>query len=341
MSSFQKVNTNSTLTGRIRAKHEDFQVDEIQQFTPSGEGEHVWLHIKKTGENTDWVAGLLAKIAEVPRRDVSFAGMKDRHAVTTQWFSVQMPGREAPNWQTSLPDTIQILDEKRHDRKLRRGTLEGNAFKIIISEFNGDEEELANTIMQIQSQGIPNYFGEQRFGHDGQNIRKAEQWFKGECKVKSRPKRSIYLSAARSWVFNHVLSQRVENDTWNQAVQGDVYMLDNTKSCFYEALDEAIAERVANKDLHPTGVLWGRGRIQTQGEIAQLEEQVGDMFTVLCEGLERNGLKQERKALRLKVSDLSYTYTKTESRVCLSFTLPAGAFATAVLAEIGNFESKT
>lgn len=121
MISFNKVNHNSTLSGRIRTNSEDFQVDEIQQFTPSGDGEHVWLHIKKTGENTDWVAGLLAKIAEVPRKDVSYAGMKDRHAVTTQWFSVQMPGREAPNWLKSLPDTIQILNEKRHDRKLKRG----------------------------------------------------------------------------------------------------------------------------------------------------------------------------------------------------------------------------
>ena len=111
MSIFQKVNAVNQISGVIRLFPEDFIVDEIQSFTPTGEGEHVWLHIKKTGENTDWVAGLLAKIANVPRKDVSFAGMKDRNAVTTQWFSVQMPGREAPDWQKALPDSIQILDE--------------------------------------------------------------------------------------------------------------------------------------------------------------------------------------------------------------------------------------
>ncbi|KAG1654005.1 tRNA pseudouridine synthase D [Nymphon striatum] len=125
------VNSNSQLTGVIRSCPEDFQVDEIPVFEPSGKGEHVLLHIQKTGENTDWVAGILAKIAGVPRRDVSYAGLKDRNAVTTQWFSVQMPGKEAPDWKKDLPDSIVLLDETRHDRKLKRGTLKGNQFKLI------------------------------------------------------------------------------------------------------------------------------------------------------------------------------------------------------------------
>ncbi|HIQ15022.1 MAG TPA: tRNA pseudouridine(13) synthase TruD [Leucothrix sp.] len=340
MSSFCKVNADRQLSGTIRTKPEDFQVDEIQSFTASGQGEHVWLHIKKTGENTDWVAGQLAKIAEVPRRDVSFAGMKDRNAVTTQWFSVQMPGREAPNWQESLPDSIEVLDEKRHDRKLKRGTLEGNRFKIKIRDFQGSEEQLKAAINQIREQGIPNYFGEQRFGHGGFNVQKAEQWFKGEFKVKSRQKRSIYLSAARSWIFNHVLSERVKNGTWNQAIEGDVFMLSGTKSSFFEEIDDTIIERVSQQDIHPTGVLWGRGRLSSQSKVAELEQKIAEQCSVLCDGLERNGLKQERKALRLKVKDLNYRYfdtQKTQSDVILSFTLPAGAYATSVLGEIGCF----
>lgn len=340
MSNFQKVNSNSSLLGVIRSCPEDFQVDEIQSFTPSGQGEHVWLHIKKTGENTDWVAGQLAQIAKVPRRDVSFAGMKDRHAVTTQWFSVQMPGREAPNWQESLSDTIEVLDEKRHDRKLKRGTLEGNHFKITIRDFQGDDEELKEAVEKIRQKGIPNYFGEQRFGHGGLNIQKAEQWFKGEFKVKSRPKRSIYLSAARSWVFNHILSERVKNGTWNQAVDGDVFMLGGTKSCFSENIDQAIIERVEQQDIHPTGVLWGRGRLSSQGEVAELEQKIAEQFPVLCDGLERNGLKQERKALRLQVSDFTCSMDKKNNSILLKFSLPAGAFATSVLSEIGEFQLK-
>lgn len=340
MMQFQKVNSTSQLSGIIRSSPEDFQVDEIQVFKPSGQGEHVWLHIKKTGENTDWVAGQLAKIAGVPRRDVSFAGMKDRNAITTQWFSVQMPGREAPNWHDELAESIQILDEKRHDRKLRRGALEGNRFRIVIKDFKGDEAELKSSIKRIVEQGIPNYFGEQRFGHNASNIENAEKWFSEDYKIKNRATRSIYLSAARSWVFNHVLSERVKNGTWNQAVEGDVFMLDGTKSNFSEALDETIVERVKQQNIHPTGVLWGRGKLSSLGDVADLEEAIGNQFSVLCDGLERNGLKQERKALRLSVKDLDYTLTHDDdnlTKVCLSFSLSAGAYATSVLSEIGDF----
>ena len=345
MKNFRKVNTNSQLSGVIRKEPSDFQVDEIQVFKPSGQGEHVWLLIKKTSQNTDWVAGLLAKIAEVPRRDVSFAGMKDRHAVTTQWFSVQMPGRVAPDWQAQLPDGVVLLDEKRHDRKLKRGTLEGNQFKLHIRDFQGTEDELKTTLERITEQGIPNYFGEQRFGfyqadkNAYTNIIKAEQWFKGEIKVKSKQQRSIYLSAARSWIFNHILSDRVEAGTWNQAQQGDVFMLDGTKSCFFEDLDDSLTERVQQLKLHPTGALWGRGNLRSNNSVKENEQKQSKAFNTLCEGLESKGLKQERKALRLVVNDLNYEWLEDQKSVNLIFSLPAGAFATSVLAELGEFKT--
>ncbi len=344
MKNFRQLNDCSQLSGIVRSQPSDFQVDEIQVFKPSGQGEHVWLLIKKTSQNTDWVAGLLAKIAEVPRRDVSFAGMKDRHAVTTQWFSVQMPGREAPNWQAQLPDEIEVLDEKRHDRKLKRGTLEGNQFKLLIRNFVGTENELKTAIKSIKEQGIPNYFGEQRFGFYQadkkaySNVLKAEQWFKGDIKVKSKQQRSIYLSAARSWIFNHILSDRVEAGTWNQALQGDVFMLEGSKSCFFEELDDAIIERVQQLQLHPTGALWGRGKLRSSETVKDKEQKQFKAFSTLCEGLENKGLKQERKALRLVVKGLSYRWLEDQKAVSLSFSLPAGAFATSVLAELGEFK---
>jgi len=342
MKQFIKVNKSSKLKGVIRSQPEDFQVDEIQQFVPSGIGEHVWLHIKKTGENTDWVARQLAQLANVPRRDVSYAGMKDRNAVTTQWFSVQMPGREAPKWQMGLSENIEVLDEKRHDRKLRRGTLLGNQFKITIQNFEGDEKELIETVERIQNQGIPNYFGEQRFGYivDGcpSNITKAEQWFREGYRIKDRAKRSIYLSAARSWIFNHILSERISNGSWNQAVEGDVFMLSGSKSCFSESIDENIVERVLQQDIHPTGALWGRGRLSSQEKVAELENEQAQEFSLLCEGLEKQGLKQERRALRLAVKDLEFKRIKADL-LQLSFSLPPGTYATSVLAEIGVFSS--
>ncbi len=338
MKSFKKANYNNTLSGTIKSSSDDFKVDEIQQFTPSGKGEHVWLHIQKTGENTDWVGGLLAKIAEVPRKNVSYAGMKDRHAVTTQWFSVQMPGRDAPNWQAELPDSIIILDEKRHDRKLKRGALKGNTFKITVRNFKGDKDDLKKSVDQVIVQGIPNYFGEQRFGRDEENIRKAQQWFRGELKVKSRPKRSIYLSAARSWIFNHILSQRVKDGTWDKALQGDVFMLEGSKSCFNDDVDEKIIQRMKEHNIHPTGALWGKGELITKTTVAELENTIASELETLCKGLEKHGLKQERKALRLSIKDLNYSFID-DNVVCLTFSLPAGAYATSVLNEIGDFKN--
>ncbi len=279
--SFTRVNKNSTLSGHIRSNATDFQVDEIQQFSPSGIGEHVWLHIRKTGENTDWVGGLLAKAAGVPRRDASYAGLKDRNAVTTQWFSVQMPGREAPDWQAVLPESVEVLAEKRHDKKLRRGALIGNKFTLVLRDFKGDESELEATIDRIKQQGVPNYFGTQRFGHNNFNIERAEKWFAGEFKIKDRAKRSIYLSAARSWIFNHILSARIDADNWDKAIEGDVFMLNGSKSCFYEALNDDIIQRVIEHDLHPTAALWGRGRLASQGETQILESEIAGNFKSL------------------------------------------------------------
>lgn len=350
MPSFQKVNPNTKITGIIRTHPEDFQVDEIPVFEPSGQGEHVFLHIKKTGENTDWVAGQLAKIAGVTRRDVSYAGMKDRNAVTTQWFSIWMPGRDAPDWQAGLPDSVEVLDETRHDRKLKRGTLKGNRFKLTIRNFAGDKEELKASVNRIVEQGVPNYFGEQRFGRVsadqdvGYNVSSAEQWFKGEFKVKNRQKRSIYLSAARSWIFNHVLSTRVKEATWNKAIQGDVFMLQGTKSIFTETVSDEIIKRVDKQEIHPTGVLWGKGDLLSDDGIAELETSISNQFACLCEGLEKHSLKQERRALRLSVADLSYTFEGANAEqpdvVSLNFSLPVGAYATTVLSEIGCFKNR-
>ena len=337
---FQNVNNNSKLSGKIRSVNEDFIVDEIQQFTPSGTGEHVWLKIKKNGENTDWVAKNLAQIAAVSRRDVSYAGMKDRNAVTTQWFSVQMPGREAPDWQTALDknnlDSIQVLESHRHDRKLKRGALKGNQFKLTLRDFQGSESELADSIQRIKDQGVPNYYGAQRFGHGGFNVNKAEQWFAGDFKVKDRNKRSIYLSAARSWIFNHILSARVEEGTWNQAIEGDVYMFNGSNSCFSQIIDDEIIQRVNSHDINPSGALWGRGHLASQNKLEELETKIANNFSILSNGLEVNGLKQERRALRLSLKDIVFKMIDSET-VVLEFSLPPGTYATTVLEEIGQF----
>jgi tRNA pseudouridine13 synthase len=174
---------DNLLRGIIRSQACDFKVDEISAFEPSGTGEHIFLHIEKTGENTDWVAGLLAKIAGVQKRDVSYAGMKDRHAISTQWFSIYLAGKEAPDFQSQLPESIKICQQTRHNKKLRKGTLKGNRFSLIIRQLEGDIELGKTLCEKIKINGVPNYYGEQRFGHDLYNIASAKNWFTSGFKI--------------------------------------------------------------------------------------------------------------------------------------------------------------
>lgn len=333
---FKRTDNACFLRGNIRSVNEDFQVDEIPDFEPSGEGEHACLKIRKSGQNTEWTGKQLADIAGIARRDVSYAGQKDRHAVTTQWFSVWLPGKESPDWSAHLPESIEVLEEVRHNRKVRIGTLKGNRFKIVIRECIGDKPALEKTVETIRQQGVPNYFGSQRFGRDNHNIQRATAWFSGEIKPKARHQKSMYLSAARSWLFNHNLSDRVAAQNWSHALDGDVFQLDGSNSCFYEPLSDALQQRVSAFDLHPTGPLWGEGDAASQGEIGIAEAKLASTFPVLSAGLEKHGLKQERRALRLMVPELDYKWL-ADDVLELSFSLKPGSYATSVLQELGDF----
>jgi len=318
--------------GIIRKTPDDFIVNEIQSFELSGVGEHAFLLIEKCGENTEFVARALARFAGVRQRDVSYAGLKDRHARTTQWFSVWLPGKPDPDWTAFNTDSIKIREATRHSRKLKRGSLAGNQFILRIQEWQGDKAVLEQQLQAIELQGVPNYFGEQRFGRNGNNIARALALFAGE-KI-SRDQRGIYLSAARSYLFNHILSTRVEGKSWNQALVGDALMFDDSHSFFQaEVLDESILQRVAQLELHPTAVLWGKGEAQVAGEVALLEQQIIEQFADLTKGLIAFGMEQDRRALRSNVKDFQW-YFVTDSCLELSFSLNPGCYATSVLREI-------
>lgn len=325
------------LRGVLRASADDFVVTEELGFAPSGEGEHVLLEIEKRGANTDWVAEGLARFAGVDRRAVSYSGMKDRHAVTRQTFSLQLPGRADPDWSALQLDGVRLLSSARHNRKLRRGAHRGNHFVIRLRELDGDRARAQERMEQIASLGVPNYFGEQRFGRQGGNLDLARQLFAG--RRMARNQRGFALSAARAWLFNAVLAGRVEQGDWNQALAGDVWMLDGTHSLFGpEPLDDGLLGRVAAGDIHPTGPLWGTGELRSSEQVRQLELQLAEEHAELCRGLERFGLQQERRALRLPAADFSSKWLDDEA-LELRFYLPAGAFATAVLRELCDWQA--
>jgi len=326
-----------TVTGRIRATPEDFQVDEVLGFEPDGQGEHALLHVRKRNTNTDWLARQLARHAGVRAADVSYSGQKDRAAVTTQWFSVHLPGRPDPDWSALASDEVEFLRIARHTRKLRRGSHRANRFIITVRELEGDAAALEPVLQRIAADGVPNYFGEQRFGRGGGNLERAEALFAGKLKRVDRQQRSMYISAARSHLFNAVLARRVTDGVWNRAVDGDVMMLDGSQSVFAaETVDADIKRRVGEMDIHPTGPMWGRGTSPATGACRALEDEVLAPWSDLRDGLEHVGLKQERRALRLPVAELTWDYPDANS-LRLAFTLPRGAFATVVLREVVDY----
>lgn len=324
-------------SGQIKQQPEDFIVEEILGFELTGEGEHVFLKIQKRGENTDYLARQIAKYAGLPKMAVSYAGMKDRFGLTTQWFSVHIPGKREVDWSGLNTDTVSVLESIRHNRKLKKGALKGNRFEITVKGLQGDKRLIEPKLSHVKTTGTPNYFGPQRFGRDGNNLVQAEALFKGELRLRDRNLEGIYLSAARSEIFNRVLARRVETDSWNRAIQGDVFMFADSHSFFRAELSEETLARIAALDIHPSGPLWGKGEQTPSEETLAIEQAVALELSVLSEGLERIGMEPARRQLRLLVADLSWEFCE-ESALRLCFTLPAGAYATVVLREVISFD---
>jgi tRNA pseudouridine13 synthase len=257
--------------------------------------------------------------------------MKDRHGRTRQWFSVWLPGKTDPDWTGLETKNLKVLQTVRHARKLKRGVLAGNQFTILIRHWQGDQALIERQLQALMTQGFPNYFGQQRFGHHGQNLNRAVAMFQG-AKVK-REQRSIYLSAARSYLFNLILAERVAAQTWNQALPGDVFKLAQTNSHFAAVnIDQELQQRLISGDIHPTGALWGIGNSGVTGEILALEQTVIQAYPELAAGLVAAELENERRALRAIPENLSWQFLDEGLR--LIFRLSAGSYATALLREL-------
>lgn len=321
------------LRGIMRASAEDFFVDEDLGFAPDGHGEHVFLRVEKRGANTDWVARELARYARIAPDAVSYAGLKDRHALTRQTFSVHLPGKQAePDWLALEHAEFRVLEAARHERKLKRGALKGNYFKIILRGIEGDRAAADARVAAIAAHGVPNYFGEQRFGREGGNVAQARAMFAG--RRVERDKRSFLLSAARSQIFNDVLAARVERAVWDTPLDGEIWSLAGSRSWFGpEPFNDVLAERLARADIHPSGPLWGQGEPPTQGDAGALEREIGAANSDLAAGLASARMDQERRPLRLMPKDLKWRWLD-DAALELSFELPAGAYATVVVREL-------
>jgi tRNA pseudouridine13 synthase len=333
--------------GLLRVNQSDFKVFELLPFLPCGEGEHLFIHIRKTGANTVFVARELAKYFKVKEQLVSYAGLKDRFAVTEQWFGIHVPGKQVYDLTDLVIEGVEVLSYQRHNKKLRTGALSGNRFELILRDVT-ELKVLYERWQKIIDQGVPNYFGEQRFGIDGGNIEHALALFSG-TKVKDKKKRGMYLSAARSYIFNDIVNQRIKGNTFSELQLGDVLMLAGTQSVFRpKEVDDVLKQRLIEKDVDITAAMWGSGDLMTTAVPGILEQGVADKHSEFSNGLPRFGLKQERRRIRLVVDNADIELLTNENlleetlpAVKISFSLAAGSYATTVLRELIDYKDCT
>lgn len=317
----------------LKATAEDFQVDEVLDIPLSGDGEHLWLWVEKRGLNTEEATRRIAKAAGVPLRTVSYAGLKDRQALTRQWFSVQLPGKADPDLSAAENDTLKILKTSRHKRKLQRGAHAANGFTLRLTQLDADKEALQQRLELISRQGVPNYFGSQRFGWQGGNVGEARDYAARKALPEQRNVRSRLLSTARSYLFNQVLAARVADGSWQRAQVGDLLAFTDSRSFFPAGEAECNDPRLAILDLHPTGPLWGEGESATTHATHVLEQSVAAREADLCDWLVRAGMSHERRILRLPIGRLTWHYPEPDI-LQLEFVLPAGCFATVLVREL-------
>lgn len=324
------------ISAQLKSTAEDFQVTEILGYEPIGEGEHIYLWVRKTGLNTAYLAEQIAKFTQLPLRAVTYAGRKDKHAQTEQWFSVHLPGKGEFDWATFKEPGAEVLKSIRHNKKLRTGVLKGNRFNITLRQLSSTSGIEAR-LRQIKQSGVPNYYGSQRFGNTqydprGGNLVLADKMINGET-IRNRNKRSMAISALRSWFFNEVLNSRLQNDCLGKPLCGDVMQLAGSHSFFCAPqIDDSIMQRLAQRDIYLSAPLWGKGPLASQDEALQFEHDLAQQHLSIAETLEGLGLKQERRAINLFPNDLEWSLA--HDTLNLSFSLPAGTFATSVLREL-------
>jgi tRNA pseudouridine13 synthase len=321
----------------IRCRPEDFQVTEQLGFELSGEGEHCFLYLQKRQLNSMELLQRLSALCGVAPGSIGFSGLKDRNAVTRQWFSVGLAGLAEPDWHTlESQGDVQVLKVGRHRRKLRRGVHRANRFTLLLRELNGERAELEARLQKLRKEGVPNYFGEQRFGRNGSTMEQARRWMRSGRRV-SRDKRSLYLSALRAFVFNQLLAQRVQNGDWNAIQPGDVCMLRGTRSFFTcDEVSEDILARATGGDLHPGLPLWGCGLDRTKSVSGALAGASLKEFRDICEFLEAFGLDLAWRSARLLPDDFQWRFCD-DGTLQLDFALGAGSYATALLAEFVQY----
>ena len=359
------ANGKPGLAATFKQEFTDFRVDEQLSFKFTEKGEHAYLWVEKIDRSTVDVAKKLSEVTGVHGSDIGYSGMKDRRAETRQWFSIKLPASREPELVACESDSLRIVETHRNSRKLKIGSHRSNHFRVLLRDCDGSRDEFEQRLAQIEAGGVPNYFGSQRFGRGLSNLTQVQAWMSAELAIgldansksvidtaaaaipKQRFKRSMLFSAARSYLFNQILSRRLELGNWNGYIAGDVLNLAGTDRSFALETgvewDSILQQRLENFDIHITGPLPGeidpKDKYVSYGEAADIEEAVCEQFNTLLAGLRHFGLKTARRPLSFRPSDLTWEWQKSEqadgaSDLLLDFSLGKGAYATSLLREL-------
>ncbi len=324
------------VTADLRTNSSDFRVTEVLSFPLSGSGEHLFIYVEKQDCNTDWVIRQLCKKLDLTTKHIGYAGKKDRHSISRQWFSLHLPGKDIDINDINC-DSFRVIESVRHNKKLRVGSLAENQFKIILRNMSGPVDQ--TIIEAIKINGVPNYFGMQRFGINGANLDKAELLLKGKIKIKNRNKRGITISSARSFLFNLMLAERIEQANWNLPIDGDCLMLNGSHSFFHcKQPQEQDVERVRSGDAHVSGFMVGKQDSETTDTANDVEKVILNNYESWVSGLKNLNLDSGRRAFRVTPRQLEVK--PIDEGLLLEFSLSKGCFATSVIREIADITDK-
>jgi len=320
------------INGLVKGQASDFRVSEELGFQPAGEGEHLFLLIEKSMMTTHELIECVANDFSIKPRDVGYCGLKDKLAVTRQWLSLYLPGQMHSLKLPSVAD-YHLLDHKWHNKKLRPGTHRSNYFEVIVRDVESMPETTRHQLDMIRQQGMANYFGEQRFGRQGDNVEQAVRAFGNPRRARklSRAKRSLYLSALRSFLFNRVLSRRIEQGIWDKPVTGDVFMLSGSQSIFYEPINDELLERYNRQDISCTISLHGTGKRLLQSQAQEIEDAVLAEHEVIGLCLLQAKAKLQMRAARVAVADLKVEFDENTAILRIEARLPRGSYFTTLL----------
>lgn len=320
------------MANAIKTIPEDFQVEERMPFELTGQGEHLWCWVEKRGMNTAFVKQQWAKLTGARARDISHSGLKDRHAVTRQWLCLPAKyGERLPDRGEYGAEYWQIMKRVHHQRKLRIGTHNANYFHIIVRSVTAPPETIAEQLQRIRQHGVPNYFMEQRFGRD--NLERALTWVAQNRLPAKAAERSMTLSTLRAHLFNLELDARRSAECWQQLISGDRALLSGSHSHFaVEEIDETLRARCAAGDIAPAGWLAGAAKSAATGKAGAIRQQVLGAWTEVVAYLQQFA-QEDWRALCVFPQELTAQWLD-DATLKLTFTLPRGSYATALLAEL-------